>query len=129
MNKGLNPIFFSLSLLSPAPIRKRVPVMRCFPVSEPMSQSSSRPGRSDLAAAAARNPTKNHWKGGLLSDLLSFDPNMARGSIQSALVSFTVVPTASAAEPYIEAAPTTLLVSCIARADQKPNCSCESPRR
>ena len=49
------------------------------------------------------------------------------GIIQRARVSFTVVATASASGPKIAAAPTTELVSCMAMADQSPNCSWVNP--
>src|ERR1035438_6638151 len=48
------------------------------------------------------------------------------GTIQSARASFTVVPTANATAPYFAEAPTTELVSWIARAAHNPNWVCES---
>src|SRR5882724_12208003 len=45
-----------------------------------------------------------------------------RGTIHKARASFTVVPTANAPAPYLAAAPTTELVSWIAKAAQRPNC-------
>ena len=99
INRGLKPIFFNLSLLRPAPIRKSVPVIRCFPARDPRFQTDSSAGKSDLAAAAAKNPIKNHWNGALLSDLLSFAPPKASGRIHSARVSLTVVPIARASAP------------------------------
>src|SRR5690348_9298854 len=45
-------------------------------------------------------------------------------TIHRARASFTVVPTASAPAPYLAAAPTTELVSWIARAAHNPNCVC-----
>lgn len=47
------------------------------------------------------------------------------GIIHNALASFTVVATSSACGPYLLAAPTTELVSCIANAHQRPNCVCD----
>src|SRR5207245_3128677 len=51
-----------------------------------------------------------------------------KGTIHRARASFTVVPTARAVEPYFAAAPTTELVSWIARAAQRPNCDWVSLR-
>jgi len=48
----------------------------------------------------------------------------ATGMIQSAPVSFTTVRTSSACGPNSAAAPTTELVSWMARADQRPNWAC-----
>src|SRR3974390_3813211 len=48
------------------------------------------------------------------------------GTIHSARASFTVVPPARAAPPYLAPAPTTELVSWIASAAHSPNCGCDS---
>jgi len=52
-------------------------------------------------------------QGSLTLELLRFTAAVisARGTIQSARASFTVVPTINAVAPYFEAAPTTELVS------------------
>ena len=51
------------------------------------------------------------------------------GMIQRARASLTVVAICNASGPYLPAAPTTELVSCIAMALHKPNWSCERWRR
>ena len=49
----------------------------------------------------------------------------ATGMIHKALANLTVVATSSACGPYLLAAPTTELVSCMAIAHHNPNCVCE----
>src|SRR5665213_3265075 len=76
-----------------------------------------------VASKAAKQKYRmNH--GQLILVLLFFNiaAVMASGTIQSARVSLTVVPTASAVGPYLALAPTTELVSWMARAAHSPNC-------
>src|ERR1039458_5181432 len=65
-----------------------------------------------------------HWMRVLLP--LTAAVPIDKGTIQSARASFTVVPTANATAPYLAEAPTTELVSWIAKAAHNPNWVCES---
>src|ERR1039458_3723627 len=65
-----------------------------------------------------------HWMRVLLP--LTAAVPIDKGTIQSARASFTVVPTANATAPYLAEAPTTELVSWIAKAAHNPNWICES---
>src|SRR5664279_682320 len=64
-----------------------------------------------------------HWMRVLLP--LTAAVAIDKGTIQSARASFTVVPTANATAPYLAEAPTTELVSWIAKAAHNPNWVCE----
>jgi hypothetical protein len=75
-----------------------------------------------VPATAARQKSRiNH--GHLIRDLLFFKIATANatGTIHSALASLIVVPIINAWEPYFAVAPTTELVSWMARADHNPN--------
>src|SRR6266852_4297706 len=78
-----------------------------------------------LRTAARQKKRMNH--GSCTRDLLCLIAAVAsaRGTIQRARASFTVVPTTRACVPYLAGTLTTELVSLMARAGHRPNCDCE----
>jgi len=77
-----------------------------------------------LATAAKQKNKINQGQRMWLFERFRAAAPIATGTIQSARVSFTVVPTTSATGPYRAVAPTTELVSWMARAAHNPNCVC-----
>src|SRR6202167_1097721 len=77
-----------------------------------------------LATAAKQKNKINQGQRMRLFERFRAAAPIATGTIHSARVSFTVVPTTSATGPYRAAAPTTELVSWMARAAHNPNCVC-----
>src|SRR5271154_5884248 len=74
---------------------------------------------------AARQKSRmnhGHWIRALLFRVMAVTSD--RGTIHNARASLIVVPTASATGPYLAVAPTTELVSWMASADHRPNCTC-----
>jgi len=82
----------------------------------PLSEGSSVFNR---AATQKNRMNQGHWTRALLFRAKAV--TRERGTIQRARASLTVVPMASAVGPYLAVAPTTELVSWMARADQRPN--------
>ena len=119
---GRTPTFLSEATVSPLPIRNNVIQRTLCEIYTIPFVSGSGVGRNVLTTIAPMNINMNHGIEILRPLLLKTKvETIARGIIQSALVSFTVVATFSASSPNAAPAPTTELVSCIAIAAQIPN--------
>ena len=92
-------MFFSTSFPKPVPIRKSVTTRLCRAAADNDSHMPENCGRIVRSAAAKM---KKMIKMGILAfcpDFLNQEVVMTMGAIQAALVSLTVVPTASALLP------------------------------
>ncbi len=135
-SSGRHPTSFSVAREMPLPMRNSVAVRPSRPRVKNVLVAEGSAGRYVLASAARTKSPMNqgNWMWGRLPPLagtfwkrlcLMAAVASAKGTIQRARASFTVVPMTRACAPYFVAAPTTELVSWIASAAQSPNYDCE----
>src|ERR1700682_2644993 len=95
----------------PVPIRKIVAVRPSRPKVKTDLLKVMKVGTYVFMMAAKQKNNTNQGNGTRVLLLFSAAVTSARGTIQSARASFTVVPITSACAPYLAVAPTTELVS------------------